>query len=113
MAQSDSSAPAFFSDEPKNVALYRALGLEPNCTSRQIKLAYHKLALRYHPDKATSSSDGERFHEISTAYTLLSDPRKRQLYDQFGEQGVHMVEMMSQRGLPSWIFLPAAQVRRP
>ena len=44
-----------------------------------------------------------------SAYTLLSDPRKRQLYDQFGDQGVQMVDTLKQAGLPEWLLLPAAQ----
>jgi DnaJ-class molecular chaperone len=58
--------------------LYEALGVAPAATASEIKRAYHKLALRYHPDKNPDA--GERFNEISSAYALLSDPRKRQLY---------------------------------
>ena len=45
-----------------------------------------------------------------SAYTLLSDPRKRQLYDQFGDSGVQMIDTLKQAGLPEWLLLPAAQV---
>lgn len=89
------------------IAAYRALGVEPDATPSQIKRAYHKLALRYHPDKNPAA--GERFNEISSAYSLLSDPQKRQLYDQFGDTGVQMIDAMAQTGLPRWLFLPAAQ----
>jgi hypothetical protein len=44
-----------------------------------------------------------------SAYSLLSDPQKRQLYDQFGDTGVQMIDAMAQTGLPRWLFLPAAQ----
>ena len=52
---------------------------------------------------------GERFSEIAAAYAVLSDPRKRQIYDQLGDQGVQMVDNMSQQGLPDWILNPAVQ----
>src|SRR5208282_1315759 len=56
----------------------------------EIKRAYRRLAMKYHPDKATGDkADAEvRFKECAEAYEVLSDPQKRQRYDQFGHQGV-------------------------
>ncbi|CAN0036476.1 unnamed protein product, partial [Hapterophycus canaliculatus] len=66
---------------------YEVLGL-PKGTSdaAQIKKAYRKQALRFHPDKPTG--DKEKFQAISEAFEVLSDPKKKKLYDQFGEAGL-------------------------
>ena len=61
---------------------YEALGLQKGATEDEVKKAYRKLALRLHPDKPTG--DAEKFKEIQGAYDILSDPEKRQNYDQFG-----------------------------
>merc|ERR1719419_2202657 len=52
------------------------------------KKAYRKLALKYHPDKNQSSGAEEKFKEIGEAYDVQSDPKKKQVYDQFGEEGL-------------------------
>jgi DnaJ-class molecular chaperone len=59
---------------------YRVLGIDPHASRRDIRRAYHTLALRYHPDAAADES-GERFVEIHEAYRLLSDPTSRADYD--------------------------------
>ena len=61
---------------------YKILGVEKNATAEQLKKAFHKLAHKYHPDKG--GGDTEKFKEISEAYSVLSDPKKRAAYDQFG-----------------------------
>lgn len=60
---------------------YSILSLEKDATETDIKKAYRKLAVKHHPDKG---GDSEKFKEISEAYEVLSDPEKKQQYDQFG-----------------------------
>ncbi|TKR92573.1 hypothetical protein L596_007201 [Steinernema carpocapsae] len=70
----------------KDTKYYDVLGVAPSATDTEIKKAYRKAALKYHPDK--NPNEGERFKLISRAYEVLSDEKKRQLYDQAGEEGL-------------------------
>lgn len=67
---------------------YKILGVAKGASDDDIKKAYRKLALKYHPDKNKSASAEERFKEVAEAYEVLSDKKKRDVYDQYGEEGL-------------------------
>jgi len=67
---------------------YEILGVDKSADKRDIKKAYRKLALKFHPDKNPSKDAEEKFKEISEAYAVLSDDQKRQMYDQYGHAGI-------------------------
>ncbi len=68
---------------------YEVLGIDRSADAQQIKQAYRKLALKWHPDRNQGDKNAEStFKEISEAYQVLSDPEKRQAYDRFGHQGL-------------------------
>ncbi|VDP14254.1 unnamed protein product [Soboliphyme baturini] len=67
---------------------YKILGLTKGANEDDIKKAYRKMALKYHPDKNKSPDAEEKFKEVAEAYDVLSDPKKREIYDQYGEEGL-------------------------
>ncbi|KAI7828863.1 hypothetical protein BC939DRAFT_52294 [Gamsiella multidivaricata] len=67
---------------------YNILGVSKDADEDQIKKAYRKLALKYHPDKNSAPEAKKKFHDISEAYEVLSDKNKRAVFDQFGEEGL-------------------------
>ncbi|XP_014212411.1 dnaJ protein homolog 1-like [Copidosoma floridanum] len=67
---------------------YKILGIAKGANDDEIKKAYRKLALKYHPDKNRAAGAEEKFKEIAEAYEVLSDAKKREVYDKFGEEGL-------------------------
>ena len=69
---------------------YRVLGVSKGASTDDIKKAYRKLALKYHPDRNQGSKETEdRFKQVTEAYEILRDSEKRSVYDQYGEQGLN------------------------
>lgn len=72
----------------KDTKFYDLLGVSPSASDTELKKAYRKAALKYHPDKNPSPEAAEKFKELSSAYEVLSDDQKRDIYDQYGEEGL-------------------------
>eukprot|EP01126_Amoeba_proteus_P002613 TRINITY_DN1081_c0_g1_i2.p1 TRINITY_DN1081_c0_g1~~TRINITY_DN1081_c0_g1_i2.p1 ORF type:complete len:312 (+),score=37.14 TRINITY_DN1081_c0_g1_i2:186-1121(+) len=73
---------------------YERLGLNKNASAEDIKKAYRKLAMQYHPDRNQGNKEAEeKFKDISQAYSVLSDEKQRQIYDQYGEEGLNGASM--------------------
>lgn len=72
----------------KDTTYYDLLGVDPSASDNELRKAYRKAALKYHPDKNPSPEAAEKFKELSKAYETLSEPEKRELYDSYGEEGL-------------------------
>ena len=87
---------------------YEVLGIQRSASDDEIKKAFRKLAIKYHPDKNKGNKEAEeKFKEINEAYQVLSDPQKKAQYDQFGTTdfnagGGGLVDLMD---LKDMIFL--------
>lgn len=74
---------------PHRRDFYKILGVNKDSTISQIKKAYRKQAVKYHPDKNPDDDDAiVKFHDINEAYEVLQDEEKREIYDKHGEEGI-------------------------
>ncbi|TVQ79380.1 MAG: J domain-containing protein [Bradymonadales bacterium] len=71
-----------------SASYYEILGVSTQASEDDLKKAYRRLALQYHPDRNSEAEAAEKFREIQEAYSVLSDPEKRQIYDQYGKEGL-------------------------
>jgi molecular chaperone DnaJ len=84
---------------------YETLGLDRRASDQDIKSAYRKLALKYHPDRNPGDREAEeRFKQAAEAYSVLSDPQKRGQYDRFGHAGVSGVGGAGAGGFDPTVF---------
>jgi molecular chaperone DnaJ len=75
--------------DEKKQDYYELLGVDRKAGTDEIRSAYRKLALKYHPDRNPDNKEAEaKFKAISEAYDVLSDEKKRHLYDQYGHEGL-------------------------
>ena len=94
----------------KKTDYYETLGVSRNASEDEIKKAYRKLAMKYHPDKhhaaesKSAAAAEEKFKELSEAYEVLSDPKKKNMYDQYGHAGVDAAAGMGGQGAQGFNF---------
>lgn len=67
---------------------YNLLGVSRDASEKELKKAFRKKSLQYHPDRNHEPDANDRFIEISNAYDVLKDPQKKQIYDLYGEEGL-------------------------
>lgn len=85
---------------------YAVLGLEKDATPEQIKKAYRKMALKWHPDKNPDNPDAtEKFKQINHANAVLSDPDKKEIYDRYGTMGLYIAEQFGEENVKTYYML--------
>lgn len=94
------------SDKVDTKELYQVLGVSKSASEAEIRKAYHKLAVRWHPDKNRDNKEKaeQKFKEISKAYQILSDSEKRKVYDTYGERALQDMDGASGGGDPMDLF---------
>jgi len=87
---------------------YEILGISRDASAEEIKKAYRRLAVKYHPDRnpGNSKEAEEKFKEVSEAYKILSDPEKKRIYDQYGHAGLEAEVGAGRGGFTGFDFDP-------
>ncbi|XP_031563542.1 dnaJ homolog subfamily C member 5-like isoform X2 [Actinia tenebrosa] len=94
-------------DERKDgTSLYDILLVDKDATPDEIRKAYRKMALKHHPDKNRDNPEAtEKFKEINHAHTILSDPGKREIYDNYGNMGLYIAEQFGEENVKLYFRL--------
>lgn len=87
-------------------SLYELMGINKGSTHDEIKKAYRKLALKYHPDKNRDNPEStEKFKEINRANGILTDSTKRGIYDRYGSMGIYAAEQFGEENVNTYLVL--------
>ncbi|CAL8318153.1 unnamed protein product [Merluccius merluccius] len=87
-------------------SLYKVLGLEKGASLEDIKKAYRKLALKYHPDKNPDNPEAaDKFKEINNANSILNDDTKRKIYDEYGSMGLYVSEQFGEESVKYYFLM--------
>ncbi|XP_026174582.1 dnaJ (Hsp40) homolog, subfamily C, member 5 gamma a isoform X2 [Mastacembelus armatus] len=87
-------------------SVYKVLGLEKGASAEDIKKAYRKLALKYHPDKNPDNPEAaEKFKEINNAHSILNDETKRKIYDEYGSMGLYVSEQFGEESVKYYFLM--------
>ncbi|XP_076034501.1 cysteine string protein isoform X3 [Oratosquilla oratoria] len=87
-------------------SLYETLGLQKAASTDEIKKTYRKLALKFHPDKNPNNPEAaEKFKEINHAHGILSDPTKRNIYDNYGSLGLYIAEQFGEENVNTYFLV--------
>lgn len=87
-------------------SLYQTLTLPKTATADDIKKTYRRLALKYHPDKNPNNPDAaEKFKDVNRAHSILSDPTKRNIYDNYGSLGLYIAEQFGEENVNAYFVV--------
>ncbi|KAF2897067.1 hypothetical protein ILUMI_09094 [Ignelater luminosus] len=87
-------------------SLYETLALPKTATADDIKKTYRRLALKYHPDKNPNNPEAaEKFKEVNRAHSILSDPTKRNIYDNYGSLGLYIAEQFGEENVNAYFVV--------
>ncbi|XP_045465978.1 dnaJ homolog subfamily C member 5-like isoform X2 [Harmonia axyridis] len=87
-------------------SLYQTLALPKTATSDEIKKTYRRLALKYHPDKNPNNPEAtEKFKDVNHAHSILSDPTKRSIYDNYGSLGLYIAERFGEENVNTYFVV--------
>lgn len=90
-------------------SLYQILGLQKTATHDDIKKAYRKLALRFHPDKNQGNEEAtEKFKEINHAHRVLTDTTRRGIYDRYGSLGLYAADTIGEENVNTYLVLTSS-----
>ncbi|OQR72685.1 dnaJsubfamily C member 5B isoform X1-like, partial [Tropilaelaps mercedesae] len=104
------NAPSAFSEENSwstetGLGLYEVLGLNKKATDTEIRRAYRRLALEYHPDRNKEVDAARKFRRVQYAQKVLLDPHKRQIYDKFGRRGLKLADRVGEKNVPFVLYM--------